>query len=262
MGKPKLIYSPIRLRMENQQAVIPFGIMEHVPMDIDRVSMFAYFEVIEIVDDNCPYPALLGIDWAFNSSTVVDLKKRHMTFERDVLRVIAPLDLDEGQRYAEPIREKDHAYELENIYKLTSRQQDYINPTFDGNLSWRSDNACSSDSEKALENWQNKMYEVSTRRCARLTREVHWIGTKVSNLPTFDGLNPLETFLSDFEEILPMQQCFLAMDEALKATPTRWWGTHKKKNYRMGTMSYPDEVVSKTGETFLKSSGCTSSLTH
>jgi hypothetical protein len=30
-------------------------------------------------------------------------------------------------------------------------------------LSWQSDIACSSDSEEALENWQNKMYEVSTR---------------------------------------------------------------------------------------------------
>jgi hypothetical protein len=92
---------------------------------------------------------------------------------------------------------------MENIYKLTARQQDYINPTTDGNLRWRSDNACSSDSEEALENWKNKMYEVSTRRCARLTREVHWIDTTVSNLPTFDGLNPLETFLSDLEESVP-----------------------------------------------------------
>ena len=71
------------------------------------------------------------------------------------------------------------------------------------------------------------MYEVSTRRCARLTREVRWIGTTTSNLPTFDGLNPLESFLMDFETILPVQQRLLAMDEALKATPTRWWGTHK-----------------------------------
>jgi hypothetical protein len=71
------------------------------------------------------------------------------------------------------------------------------------------------------------MYEVSTRRCARLTREVRWIGTTVNNLPTFDGLNPLETFLSNFEESVPMQQRLLAMDEALKATPTRWWGAHK-----------------------------------
>jgi hypothetical protein len=71
------------------------------------------------------------------------------------------------------------------------------------------------------------MYEVSTRRCARLTREVHWIDTIVSNLRTFDGLNPLETFLSNFEKSVPTQQRLLAMDEALKATPTRWWGTHK-----------------------------------
>jgi hypothetical protein len=140
--------------------VSPFGRLEHVPVDIDGVRTFVDFEVIEIVDDSCPYPALLGIDWAFNNSTIVDLKKRRMMFEGDGLRVIAPLDPDEGPRYTEPIREEDRAYELENIYKLTARQQDYINPTTDGNLSWRSDNACSSDSEEALENWQNKMYEV------------------------------------------------------------------------------------------------------
>jgi hypothetical protein len=74
---------------------------------------------------------------------------------------------------------------------LIARQQDYINPTKDENLRWQSDNTFSSDSKKALENWQNKMYEVSAWRCARLTREVRWIGIEVSNLPTFDGLNHL-----------------------------------------------------------------------
>jgi hypothetical protein len=121
-------------------------------MDIDGERTFADFEVIEIVDDNYPYPALLGIDWAFDNSTMVDLKKISMTFEIDGLRVITPLDLDEGPRYTKPIREEDHAYELENIYKLTTIQQDYINPITDGNLSWRSDSACSSDLEEALEN--------------------------------------------------------------------------------------------------------------
>jgi hypothetical protein len=76
MGNPNLIYSPIRLRMANQQDVSPFGRLEHVPVDNDGVRTFADFEVIEIVDDSCPYPALLGIDWAFNNSIVVDLKKR------------------------------------------------------------------------------------------------------------------------------------------------------------------------------------------
>ena len=62
MGKPKLIYSPIKLRMDNRQEIISFGRLEHVLMEIDGVRMFADFEVIEIVDDNCPYPTLLGID--------------------------------------------------------------------------------------------------------------------------------------------------------------------------------------------------------
>jgi hypothetical protein len=71
------------------------------------------------------------------------------------------------------------------------------------------------------------MYEVSTRRCARLTREVHWISTTVNNLPTFVGINPLEEFLSDLEESVPTQQILLALAKVLKSTPARWWGTHK-----------------------------------
>ena len=71
------------------------------------------------------------------------------------------------------------------------------------------------------------MYEVSTRRCDQLIREVRWIGTTTINLPTFDGLNPLESLLMDFETIVPAQQRLLAMGEALKATQARWWGTYK-----------------------------------
>jgi hypothetical protein len=45
-------------------------------VDIDGVRKFVDFEVIEIVDDSCPYLVLLGIDWNFNNSTMVDLNKR------------------------------------------------------------------------------------------------------------------------------------------------------------------------------------------
>jgi hypothetical protein len=34
MGTPKLIYSPISLRMANQQAMSSFGRLEHVPVDM------------------------------------------------------------------------------------------------------------------------------------------------------------------------------------------------------------------------------------
>ena len=36
----------------------------------------ADFEVIEIIDDNNPFPALLGIDWAFDNLAVTNLKKK------------------------------------------------------------------------------------------------------------------------------------------------------------------------------------------
>jgi hypothetical protein len=121
MGKKKLIYSPIMLRMANQKDINPFGQLEHVLLDIDGVRKFADFVVIEIFDGSFPYPVLLGIDWAFNNSTVVELKKICMTFERDGLRVITPLHPYEVQRYTEPIKEEDHTYALENIYKLIAR---------------------------------------------------------------------------------------------------------------------------------------------
>lgn len=37
MGRPKLLHSPIQLRLANQQRVCPLGRMSNVPMDIDSV---------------------------------------------------------------------------------------------------------------------------------------------------------------------------------------------------------------------------------
>ena len=47
-----------------------------MPVDIDEVRNFADFEVIEIIGDSQPYPALLSIDWAIGSKAVIDLKRR------------------------------------------------------------------------------------------------------------------------------------------------------------------------------------------
>ena len=65
--KSKLAFSPIQLRLANQQRVIPLGNLSSVPMDLNGVHNLADFEVIEIIDDTTLYPALLGIDWAFDN---------------------------------------------------------------------------------------------------------------------------------------------------------------------------------------------------
>lgn len=44
-------------------------------VDIEGASALANFEIVEIMDDRNPYPALLGIDWASGMNGVINLKK-------------------------------------------------------------------------------------------------------------------------------------------------------------------------------------------
>ncbi len=119
MGRPMLYWSPIQLRMANQQKIIPMGRLQGVIVDIDGVSALADFEVIEIVDDNNPYPMLLGINWTINMNEVINLKKRTMSFERKSLRVVVPLDPAEGPCYTESVCDYENVNDLDQIYKIT-----------------------------------------------------------------------------------------------------------------------------------------------
>ena len=76
MGKPILEWSPIQLRLANQQKIVPLGRFSNVPLDIEGVSTFENFEVIEIIDDSNPYLAFLGIEWALDNYAVINLKRR------------------------------------------------------------------------------------------------------------------------------------------------------------------------------------------
>jgi hypothetical protein len=73
-----------------------------------------------------------------------------MTFESGEYRVIVPLDPSEGVRFVEPT-----CLDLEEIgqlYKTTTRDEGYVNPTTYGILSWRSITSCAIDSYTGLEN--------------------------------------------------------------------------------------------------------------
>ena len=158
---------------------------------------------------------------------ITDLKKRQMTFEDNQIRVIAPLDPFHGPIYIGPIRAEDEARNMESLYQMMANQRDYINPTTEGNISWRCDNSCASDSDVGLENWHNRLYEVSTRRCAFMTKSPQWIGTELKDIRSFDGLADVNDFLQQFEQEILHEQRMAAIDLAVRATPTRWWYTHK-----------------------------------
>ena len=93
-------------------------------MDIEGASALANFEVIEIVDDNTPYLALLGIDWATNMNRVINLRKRKIIFEKKSLCVIVPMDLVEGLCYIEPMCDYESDDDLDCIYMIIAQDQD------------------------------------------------------------------------------------------------------------------------------------------
>jgi hypothetical protein len=73
-----------------------------VTVDLDGLRTMEDFEVIEIVDGTTPYLKLLGMDWEFEKNSIINLKKRKMTFELGEYRIIAPLEPSEGKRLVEP----------------------------------------------------------------------------------------------------------------------------------------------------------------
>ena len=54
------------------------------------------------------------------------------------------------------------------------------------------------------------------------------VENELRELPTYEGLPNLVTFLTEFEGIVTELQRFSALDHVLKATPARWWGAHKQ----------------------------------
>jgi histidyl-tRNA synthetase len=109
--------------LANQYKIYPIGQLEQVEVNIG-VKTKDDFEVIEIMDESNPYPALLGIDWAFDNNAVLNLKKRQMSFETNTLHVVALLDPYEGDRYNESVDEDAQNSAIENkVAKFVSAKK-------------------------------------------------------------------------------------------------------------------------------------------
>ena len=118
----------MQLWLVNQVKLQPIWRVSNLVVDVECMKTHANFDVIEVVNGEGSYPALLGIGWANDSMAVINFKKRMMMFENQDIRVIVPMDPNEGRKYIEPIkdevvREWDHAYNI---------SEDYIHPTVDG----------------------------------------------------------------------------------------------------------------------------------
>lgn len=142
--------------MVNQQNIILMGRLQGVTVDIEGESSLEDFELIEILDDRNPYLALLGIDLATDMNGRINLKKWKMIFEKKSLWVVVPLDPAEGPHYIEPIWDYESDANMDQIYKIMTWHQDWVNPIADGHIAWDRESYCMSDSDEELEHWQNR----------------------------------------------------------------------------------------------------------
>ena len=123
MGKSKLQWLVIYLRLENHHKIFPMGRLLGVTVDIEVVHTTVDFEVMENTNDNNPYPPFLGLDWEFSNMVILNLKKRKMIFESNNMKVIVPLDPLEEARYTKRVKEECNAIYIDNIYQMTTKNK-------------------------------------------------------------------------------------------------------------------------------------------
>ena len=96
MGIPTLSWSPVQLQLAYEARVTSIGQVPHIVVEVEGMKTYVDFDVIDVVDGKGSYPMLLGIGWANEILIVINFKKHVMTFENQDIRVIAPMDPNEG----------------------------------------------------------------------------------------------------------------------------------------------------------------------
>lgn len=91
-----------------------------------------------------------------------------MVFENEGTRVIVPLDPVEGEWYIELVHEEE---DVDHIYKLNTRDEDWINPMTDGMICWEKDSEFFYEFDGEMENWQNRLHDVSALHFIKITNK-------------------------------------------------------------------------------------------
>lgn len=85
--------------------------------------------------------------------------------------------------------------DVDHIYKLTAQNEDWINPIVNGVLYREKDSEFFFDSDGEMENWKNRLDDVSMLRCLQIRKNFGSISSEVRDLPYFDSSGNVRDFL-------------------------------------------------------------------
>lgn len=140
--------------------------------------------------------------------------------------LVPPLDPRKGERYIELVKKELYIEEIDHFYNIIARREDYVNPTVDGELTWRWIYSYDIVLEDALDRWKNWLHEISSRCCACITHFLRCLGEEVCNPPQFDGRGEVTKFIAQVEEEILENHWVQVMDITLNGTHSHWWATH------------------------------------
>jgi hypothetical protein len=149
-----------------------------------------------------------------------------MSFKTNTLHVVVSLDPNEGNRYNKTVKVDAWSLIIENIYNITGCKKDYVNTKTYGEMRWKSVRYYDTNTEDSMGRWHNKLYDLSTRRCIRIPKLVHWIGSNLCDLLRFDGACLIDTFLAWMEGLVHANQRIQTMDVVVNGTHLHWWEMH------------------------------------
>jgi len=125
-----------------------------------------------------------------------------MICEKKSLRVIVPLDSAKGVRYTEPVRDEDNDDELDCIYQITTQDQDQVNPTVDGRISWERESSCKLDLDEEIKQWQNRLHEVTTLNYNMMNKSLRHVTTEAREPKTNEVAMNEEEPIDHYEEMI------------------------------------------------------------
>ena len=92
--------------------------------------------------------------------------------------------------------------DIEDIYNITWRIMDYVKPTTDGELIQRNIFSFDTNFDEEVQTRRNKFYEVSSRKCVKVLKYVHWSRMEMHDLLRFYGKRIVDEFMKQVEEII------------------------------------------------------------
>ena len=102
-----------------------------------------------------------------------------------------------------------------------------MNSIADGIISWELESSYTSDSNDEIEQWHNRLHEVTTLNCNMMVILLRHVVREARELPIDTGATNMEELIDHCDKAILEQKQLGAQTETLCETTAQGWRTHQ-----------------------------------